>query len=102
MSKVKVGYLPLYIKLYDDANASKREPLVDKPKLVLKHFGIRQLAGVRPRLAAQRTAGELRMTQVPGRFRIRPTVVFLVGCMNAEGDPSLGAAPGDDTENFTC
>ena len=27
MSKVKIGYLPLYIKLYDDSNPAKRAPL---------------------------------------------------------------------------
>lgn len=27
MSKIKVGYLPLYIKLYDDSNPKTREPL---------------------------------------------------------------------------
>ena len=28
MKKIKVGYLPLYIKLYDDSNIKKRDPLV--------------------------------------------------------------------------
>ena len=28
MSKIKVGYLPLYIKLYDDSNSTKRDPMV--------------------------------------------------------------------------
>jgi uncharacterized caspase-like protein len=28
MRKIKVGYLPLYIKLYDDANPDTRKPLV--------------------------------------------------------------------------
>lgn len=28
MKKIKVGYLPLYIKLYDDSNAAWREPVV--------------------------------------------------------------------------
>ena len=27
MSKIRVGYLPLYIKLYDDSNPKTREPL---------------------------------------------------------------------------
>ena len=27
MSKVKIGYLPLYIKLYDDSNPQEREPM---------------------------------------------------------------------------
>jgi len=28
MKKIKVGYLPLYIKLYDDADLNLRRPLV--------------------------------------------------------------------------
>ena len=29
MKKIKVGYLPLYIKLYDDSNPHYRDPMVD-------------------------------------------------------------------------
>ena len=29
MKKIKVGYLPLYIKLYDDSNAHYRDPMVN-------------------------------------------------------------------------
>ena len=29
MSAIKVGYLPLYIKLYDDSDPTTREPLVN-------------------------------------------------------------------------
>ena len=29
MNKIKVGYLPLYIKLYDDSNPHYRDPMVD-------------------------------------------------------------------------
>ena len=28
MKKIKAGYLPFYIKLYDDGNPQKREPMV--------------------------------------------------------------------------
>ena len=27
MKKIKIGYLPLYIKLYDDSNTRNREPM---------------------------------------------------------------------------
>lgn len=36
MSKIKIGYLPLYIKLYDDSNPAKREPLEDYMHMLVR------------------------------------------------------------------
>jgi len=34
--KIKVGYLPLYIKLYDDSNPKYRDPMVDYMNMMIK------------------------------------------------------------------
>ena len=36
MKKIKVGYLPLYIKLYDDSNPHYRDPMVDYMHMLIK------------------------------------------------------------------
>ena len=36
MSKIKVGYLPLYIKLYDDSNPHYRDPMVEYMNCLIK------------------------------------------------------------------
>lgn len=36
MERIKVGYLPLYIKLYDDSNPAKREPMVRYMELLIR------------------------------------------------------------------
>ena len=36
MSKIKVGYLPLYIKLYDDSNPNYRDPMVAYMEMLVK------------------------------------------------------------------
>ena len=35
MKKIKVGYLPLYIKLYDDSNPHYRDPMVDYSNMMV-------------------------------------------------------------------
>ena len=36
IKKIKVGYLPLYIKLYDDSNPHYRDPMVDYMNMLVK------------------------------------------------------------------
>lgn len=36
MEKIKVGYLPLYIKLYDDSNPHYRDPMVEHMRMLIK------------------------------------------------------------------
>ena len=35
MSKIRIGYLPLYIKLYDDSNPHYRDPMVAHMKTLI-------------------------------------------------------------------
>ena len=59
MKKIKVGYLPLYIKLYDDSNPHYRDPMVDYMHMLIKMLesqglgrsggrGLPHQAGIRP------------------------------------------------------
>lgn len=39
MKKIKIGYLPLYIKLYDDSNTEWRKPVVEYMNRLIKMIG---------------------------------------------------------------
>lgn len=36
MKKIKVGYLPFFIKLYDDSNPHYRDPLFEYTKVLIR------------------------------------------------------------------
>ena len=58
MKKIKVGFLPFYIKLYDDSNPHYRDPMVDYSNMMVHMLESQGLEGHQGRLKVCRIKPE--------------------------------------------